>query len=232
MLEIERINTFYGQSHILFDVGLTVGGNEVVSLLGRNGAGKTTTLRSVMGLTPARSGKIVFDGDDIVGFRPYEVCRRGIGFVPEDRRIFPKLTVQENLEVAANATRREGPWSVQRAYEVFPQLAERRANFGDQLSGGEQQMLTIARALMSNPGLILLDEPSEGLAPAIVRSVGNAVGMIRDEGISVLLVEQNAAFACRISDRVYILDDGRVCFDGSVAQLNADEELKQKYLAL
>jgi branched-chain amino acid transport system ATP-binding protein len=232
MLEIEQMNTFYGQSHILFDVGLTVGANEVVSLLGRNGAGKTTTLRSVMGLTPAQSGRIVFGGTDISRFPAHQVCRRGIGFVPEDRRIFPKLTVQENLEVAAQATRRKGSWSVERAYELFPQLAERCDNLGNQLSGGEQQMLTIARALMSNPDLILLDEPSEGLAPAIVRTVGDVVGVIRNEGISVLLVEQNAAFACRISDRVYILDDGRVRFHGSVAELNADEELKQRYLAL
>lgn len=232
MLEIERMNTFYGQSHILFDVALTVSENEVVSLLGRNGAGKTTTLRSVMGLTPARSGRIVFEGADISHCRPHQVCRRGIGFVPEDRRIFPKLTVQENLEVAAQATNRKGAWSVQRAFELFPQLAERRNNLGNQLSGGEQQMLTIARALMSNPALILLDEPSEGLAPAVVRTVGDVIGVIRDEGISVLLVEQNAAFACRISDRVHILDDGRVRFTGSVAELNADEDLKQRYLAL
>lgn len=232
MLQVRQLNTFYGQSHILFDVELEVGPAEVVSLLGRNGAGKTTSLRSIMGLTPPRAGTIAFQGEALQGRRPYEICRKGVAFVPEDRRIFRRLSVEENLEVAIMRDRRAGPWSVKRIYDLFPRLYERRQNLGHQLSGGEQQMLTIARALMGNPALILLDEPSEGLAPAIVSKVGDVIRTVRKEGISILLVEQNSSFACRLSDRVYLLDDGRIRFSGSVAELEQNPELKQKYLAV
>ncbi len=232
MLNVEKLNTYYGQSHILFDVALTVGQGEVVSLLGRNGAGKTTSLRSIMGLTPPRSGTVSFEGKPLQGEKPNNICRKGIAFVPEDRRIFSRLTVHENLEIGAIRERRNGPWSIKRVYELFPRLNERRHNLGHQLSGGEQQMLTIGRALMGNPSLILLDEPSEGLAPVIVTTVGDVIRTVRDEGISILLVEQNSSFACRLSDRAYLIDDGRIRFHGTIDELEQNSELKQKYLAV
>ena len=232
ILTVEKINTFYGDSHILFDVDLTIAEGEVVSLLGRNGAGKTTTLRSIMGLTPPREGSVRWLGEEVQRLKPHEIARKGVGFVPEDRRIFSRLSVEENLEIGA--FKLEGPsgWTLDRIYGLFPKLEQLKAHKGDQLSGGEQQMLAIARALMGAPGLVLLDEPSEGLAPAIVKDVGEMIGTLRDEGIAVLLVEQNTRFACRLSDRVYIIDNGRVRFGGTVAELEADEELKSRYLAV
>ncbi len=232
ILTVEKINTFYGDSHILFDVDLTIAEGEVVSLLGRNGAGKTTTLRSIMGLTPPREGSVLWLGEEVQRLKPHEIARKGVGFVPEDRRIFSRLSVEENLEIGA--FKLEGPsgWTLDRIYGLFPKLEQLKAHKGDQLSGGEQQMLAIARALMGAPGLVLLDEPSEGLAPAIVKDVGEMIGTLRDEGIAVLLVEQNTRFACRLSDRVYIIDNGRVRFGGTVAELEADEELKSRYLAV
>ena len=232
ILTVEKINTFYGDSHILFDVDMSIAEGEVVSLLGRNGAGKTTTLRSIMGLTPPRAGSVCWLGEEVQRLKPHEIARKGVGFVPEDRRIFSRLSVEENLEIGA--FKLEGPsgWTLERIYGLFPKLEQLKAHKGNELSGGEQQMLAIARALMGAPKLVLLDEPSEGLAPAIVKDVGEMIGTLRDEGIAVLLVEQNTRFACRLSDRVYIIDNGRVRFGGTVAQLEADEELKSRYLAV
>lgn len=232
MLDVEGINAFYGESHILFDVALSIREGEVAALLGRNGAGKTTTLRSIMGLTPPRQGSVRFRGKSLTGLRPYQICRLGIGFVPEDRRIFPRLTVQENLEIAVRAGERGCPWTVRTAFELFPRLEERRHNMGNQLSGGEQQMLTIVRALMAAPSLILLDEPSEGLSPIMVNAVGDVVRSIREQGISILLVEQNAHFALKLSDRAYVIDDGRIRFAGTAADLEADKALKERYLSV
>ena len=232
ILTVEKINTFYGDSHILFDVDMSIAEGEVVSLLGRNGAGKTTTLRSIMGLTPPRAGSVCWLGEEVQRLKPHEIARKGVGFVPEDRRIFSRLSVEENLEIGA--FKLEGPsgWTLERIYGLFPKLEQLKAHKGNELSGGEQQMLAIARALMGAPKLVLLDEPSEGLAPAIVKDVGEMIGRLKDEGIAVLLVEQNTRFACRLSDRVYIIDNGRVRFGGTVAQLEADEELKSRYLAV
>ena len=232
-LEIKGINTFYGRSHILFDVSLAVEKGEVVSLLGRNGAGKTTTFRSVIGLTPPQSGEIVFKGERVSGLRAFRICRKGVGFVPEDRRCFPDLTVRENLEVAA---RRENetasPWTIDRLYALFPRLKERERNLGSQLSGGEQQMLTIARTLMTNPEVLLLDEPSEGLAPLVVALLAEMILQIRAEGVTVLLAEQNLHFCAKVSDRGYVIDKGAIRYEGKMGDLLADEEVKEKYLAV
>ena len=232
ILTVEKINTFYGDSHILFDVDMSIAEGEVVSLLGRNGAGKTTTLRSIMGLTPPREGCVRWLGEEVQRLKPHQIARKGLGFVPEDRRIFSRLSVEENLEIGAFKLEQASGWTLKRIYGLFPKLEQLKANKGNQLSGGEQQMLAIARALMGAPKLVLLDEPSEGLAPAIVKDVGEMIETLQDEGIAVLLVEQNARFACRLSDRVYIIDNGRVRFDGTVAGLEEDEELKSRYLAV
>jgi branched-chain amino acid transport system ATP-binding protein len=232
-LELGAVNTYYGRSHILFDVSLAIEQGEVVSLVGRNGAGKSTTFRSIMGLTPPRSGQVSFKGQRISGLRPYQICRKGIGFVPEDRRCFPDLTVRENLEVA---TRREKevrtPWTIGKVYALFPRLEEREKNLGSQLSGGEQQMLTIARTLMTNPEVLLLDEPSEGLAPLVVALLADMIQEIRREGVTVLLAEQNLHFCAKVSDRGYVIDKGEVKYEGKMADLIADEEVKAKYLAV
>lgn len=232
ILALEKVNTFYGHSHILFDVDLCVAEGEVVSLLGRNGAGKTTALRSIMGLTPPRAGRVRWLGEEVQGRKPHEISRKGVGFVPEDRRIFSRLSVEENLEIGAFKLERPGSWTLERVYGLFPRLGRLKSRKGSELSGGEQQMLAIARALMGAPKLVLLDEPSEGLAPAIVKDVGEMICTFRDEGIAVLLVEQNAPFACRLSDRVYVIDKGRIRFEGEIAQIEAEEELKSRYLAV
>jgi branched-chain amino acid transport system ATP-binding protein len=233
LLALESINTFYGRSHILFDVSLSVDKGQVVALLGRNGAGKSTTFRSIIGLTPPQSGAVVFKGERISGLRAYRICRKGIGFVPEDRRCFPDLTVRENLEVA---TRRENevssPWTVRRIYSLFPRLQEREKNLGSQLSGGEQQMLTIARTLMTNPEVLLLDEPSEGLAPLIVSLLAEMILEIRNEGVTVLLAEQNLHFCARVSDRGYVIDKGAVKYEGPMKELLDNDDVKEKYLAV
>ena len=232
-LELQMINTYYGRSHILFDVSLAVQKGEVVSLVGRNGAGKSTTFRSVMGLTPPRDGQVVFRGDSLQGLKPYQICRRGIGFVPEDRRCFPDLTVRENLEVAARREKElASPWTIDKIYGIFPRLEEREKNLGSQLSGGEQQMLTIARTLMTNPELLLLDEPSEGLAPLIVALLAEMILEIRKEGVTVLLAEQNLHFCAKVSDRGYVIDKGSVKYEGRMHDLLTDEEVKEKYLAV
>ncbi len=220
-LRAEGLQTFYGKSHILHGVSLTVGDGEIVALLGRNGAGKTTTLRSLTGLTPAREGTIrVFDRETR-SWPPYRVAALGVGYVPEGRRIFPNLTVDENLKVPREG---RGPWSIARVYEAFPRLAERRGHLGSQLSGGEQEMLAIARPLLLNPRLLLLDEPSQGLAPRVVRDVFQVVASMRREGMAVLLVEQNVRAAVEIADRVYVLDDGRVVYEGRADEFGDDEE--------
>jgi branched-chain amino acid transport system ATP-binding protein len=220
-LEAEGLNTYYGKSHILHDVGLVVAEGRVTTLLGRNGAGKTTTLRSLVGLTPPRTGRIRIFGKDTTGQPPFRVARSGVGYVPEGRRIFANLTVEENLLVPSGRT---GPWTIPRVYELFPRLQERRGNRGRQLSGGEQEMLSIARALLLNPRLLILDEPSQGLAPLIVREVFRIVSQMRAEGISILLVEQNVRMSLEITDDVYVIENGQVVYSGPAAEFAADEE--------
>ncbi|MGH6880768.1 ABC transporter ATP-binding protein [Hypericibacter sp.] len=219
-LEVEGLHTYYGKSHILQGVGFEVHEGEIVTLLGRNGAGKTTTLRSLVGLTPARKGTVRVFGQTTTHWPPFRIARLGLGYVPEGRRIFPNLTVDENLRVPIE---RAGPWNLARVYQLFPRLAQRKTNKGRQLSGGEQEMLAIARALLLNPKLLVLDEPSQGLAPLIVQEVFRVVTSMRQEGISVLLVEQNVRAAVEIADRAYVLDDGRVVFAGAAAEFAKDE---------
>ncbi len=220
-LEAEALQTFYGKSHILHGVSLEVREGEIVALLGRNGAGKSTTLRSLVGLTHAREGVVRIFGHATTDWPPYRIAGLGVGFVPEGRRIFANLSVDENLKVPIE---RPGPWTIERVYQLFPRLQERRNNKGRQLSGGEQEMLAIARALLLNPKLLLLDEPSQGLAPIIVQDVFKVVVAARKEGISVLLVEQNVRAAVEIADRAYVLDNGAVVYSGPAAEFGADEE--------
>ena len=223
-LQAEGLHTFYGKSHILHDVSLRVAEGTITTLLGRNGAGKTTTLRSLMGLTPAQRGKVVILGEQTTRWPPFRIAALGVGYVPEGRRIFPNLTVDENLRVPIV---RDGPWTPARIYELFPRLAERRRNLGRQLSGGEQEMLSISRALLVNPKLLILDEPSQGLAPLIVREVFRIVAQMRDEGISVLLVEQNARMSLDIADYAYVLDNGAIVYEGPARELADDEATVQ-----
>jgi branched-chain amino acid transport system ATP-binding protein len=224
-LTAEGLHTFYGKSHILHGVGLTVEEGRITALLGRNGAGKSTTLRSLMGLTPPREGKVEIFGRDTTHWQPYRIAALGIGYVPEGRRVFANLTVVENLRVPLA---RSGPWTEERVFELFPRLAERRNNRGRQLSGGEQEMLAIARALILNPRLLILDEPSQGLAPLIVGEVFDVVARMRAEGISVLLVEQNARMSLEIADHAYVLDGGSVVYSAPAAELRADEARVQE----
>jgi len=227
LLKVEKINTFYGFSHSLFDVSLEVNEGETVAILGRNGVGKTTTLRSIMGLEIPHSGSIEFHGQEIVGRQPHQIARSGIGMVPEDRRIFPNLTVLENLKMGDR-----GDGDIERIYDFFPKLRERGSQNGGTLSGGEQQMLTIARTLMGNPKLLLLDEPSEGLAPVIVQDMGRQLQRLKDEGMTILLSEQNSAFTLKYSDRAYILEKGSVCWHGDAAELHNDSEILKKFLGV
>ena len=220
-LAAEELHTYYGKSHILHGVSFEVREGEIVTLLGRNGAGKTTTLRSLVGLTRAREGRVRTFGKITTDWPPYRIAALGVGYVPEGRHVFSNLTVDENLKVPVE---RPGPWTIGRIYALFPRLAERRASKGRQLSGGEQEMLAIARALILNPRLLILDEPSQGLAPMIVQEVFKVVISARQEGISVLLVEQNVRAATEIADRAYVLDDGRVVFSGAAAEFAQDEE--------
>jgi branched-chain amino acid transport system ATP-binding protein len=234
LLDVSHIETYYGDSHILFDLSLSVEPGEVVCLLGRNGAGKTTTIRSIAGLTPPRTGTITLRGTDLVGNAPFRIARRGIGFVPEDRRIFPNLTVHENLEVARNTwgNGRPGPWTEARLCELFPILRERRNQPGGTLSGGEQQMLTIARTLMGNPEILLLDEPSEGLAPLVVETLRQQLLRLKASGLTIVLAEQNVRFVGDLGDRVYILEKGMMRYDGTMAAFLKDEEARRTYLAV
>ena len=219
-LTAEGLHTYYGKSHILHGVSLEVAEGQITALLGRNGAGKTTTLRTLMGLTPARQGRVMIFGADATRWQTFRIAASGVGYVPEGRRIFANLSVEENLKVPLE---RDGPWTITRVYELFPRLAERKLSRGRQLSGGEQEMLSIGRALLLNPRLLILDEPSQGLAPLIVREVFRIVSQMRDEGISVLLVEQNARMSLEIADHAYVLDNGGIVYSGNARELAADE---------
>jgi branched-chain amino acid transport system ATP-binding protein len=233
LLELSHVETYYGDSHILFDLSLTVEAGEVVCLLGRNGAGKTTTVRSIIGLTPPQSGRVVLRGRDVAGLAPFRIARLGIGFVPEDRRVFPNLTVQENLEVARRTWGNgHGVWTAERVFDLFPILRERRRQPGGTLSGGEQQMLTIARTLMGNPEVLLLDEPSEGLAPLVVEMLRQQLGRLKASGLTIVLAEQNVRFVSDLGDRVYILEKGMVRYEGPMSRFIADAEVRQAYLAV
>ena len=230
MLEVKDIHTYYGRSHILQGISMNLEKGEVICLLGRNGAGKTTTLRSIMGFTPPRKGSIKFEGADLAKMPPYEICRLGIGYVPQDRRIFPTLSGEDNLEVVER--RLEGGWTVEKIFCAFPILEPLRSRKGRHLSGGEQQILAVARPLMTNPKLLLLDEPSEGLAPLIVRAIEELVKNIITTGISVILAEQNMRFAMNIAQRGYIIDKGRIHHQGTIEELKEDKEIIGKYLAV
>jgi branched-chain amino acid transport system ATP-binding protein len=232
MLEVRDLVTAYGQSLVLHGVSLDVAAGEAVCLLGRNGAGKTTTLRSIMGLTRPRSGRVAFEGRDVVGCQPFEIARLGIGYVPDDRRIFPDLTVDENLEIVRRVLRRPGRWGRDRVYDLFPVLRQLRDNLGTGLSGGEQKMLAIGRALMGNPTLLILDEPSEGLSPLMVKTLVGAVHEIRAEGVTLLIADQNVKFARRAAGRGYIIEKGAIRFEGPLEALWANEEVVRKYLAV
>jgi len=232
LLELSHVDAYYDDSHILFDLSLSVEAGEVVCLLGRNGAGKTTTVRSIVGLTPPRAGRITLRGRDLAGLPPFRIARLGIGFVPEDRRIFPNLTVHENLEVARRTWGNGGTWTEERVFELFPILRERRRQPGGTLSGGEQQMLTIARTLMGNPEILLLDEPSEGLAPLVVENLRQQLGRLKASGLTMVLAEQNVRFVSDLGDRVYIIEKGMVRYQGSMAAFLADADVRQAYLAV
>ena len=232
LLEVDEIHTAYGLSRVLFGISLEIATGECVCLLGRNGVGKTTTMRSIMGLTPPGAGRVRLQGHDITGWPPHRVARAGIGFVPEDRRIFAELTVWENLEVGDRAARRSGRWTIDAIGDLFPVLRERRNQPGGFLSGGEQQMLTIARTLMGNPELLLLDEPSEGLAPLVVDLLREKIGELKAQGLTILLAEQRVDFALALADRVYVLEKGAVRHSGVAAELRHDKALLDRLLSL
>jgi len=235
ILEIEKIDTFYGKSHILHSISLTIEKGQIVALLGRNGAGKTTTLRSIMGLTPPKKGTIKFKGKPITGKKPFEIAGLGIGFVPEDRAIFPNITTHDNLEIAVkDSVDGTHNWTLEKIYHYFPDLVKLKESKGKNLSGGEQQMLTIARTLMGNPELVLLDEPSEGLAPQIINVLlFNLIKELREkEGVTILLAEQNVKFCLGLSDWGYLLDKGAIQYNASAKEIQGDDEIKRKYLAV
>jgi branched-chain amino acid transport system ATP-binding protein len=233
VLEIADLHTYYGESHVLQGVSLAVGPGEVVGILGRNGMGKTTLIRSIIGFTPPRRGTVRFKGADITRWPAFRAVERGMGLVPQGRRVFPSLTVRENLEVAHRAiATSSSSWNVDRVYAMFPRLSERARNRANKLSGGEQQMLAIGRALMTNPDLLLMDEPTEGLAPLLVREVGRAIGELKREGLSILLVEQNLPLALSVVDRVHILSRGQIVHTCSPAELAADDAVKSRYLGV
>jgi branched-chain amino acid transport system ATP-binding protein len=232
-LSVSHLNSHYGPAHILFDIALEVADGEVVALLGRNGAGKSTTFRSIVGLVEQRSGRIVFEGRDVSRAPTHEIVRRGLGYVPEERRIFTELSVEENLEVGRQAVRPNAPhWTRDKLFALFPNLAELRHRPGGRMSGGEQQMLTIARTLMGNPSLVLLDEPSEGLSPKIVEQMVAAILTLKKEGVSIIVSEQNLHFARLISDRAYIIERGRICFGGTMAELDARPDIRDAHLSI
>jgi branched-chain amino acid transport system ATP-binding protein len=230
MLELQNVHAYYGNSHVLHGVSLMLDKGEIVSLLGRNGAGKTTTILAIMGYLTADPGRISYCGKDLKGIPSHALAKQGFGFVPQERGIFPSLTVEENLTVAAR--KRGGRWGLAEAYKLFPRLNERRENLGFQLSGGEQQMLAIARALMLNPDIILLDEPSEGLAPIIVEEIVRILREIKKEGLAVLLVEQNLRVALDLADRHYVMSKGQVCFTGTTPELEHNEQVLSEYLSV
>jgi branched-chain amino acid transport system ATP-binding protein len=238
MLSVENLSAWYDGARILYDLSFDVGRGEVVALMGRNGAGKSTTIKAIMGLIGQRRGTVRFNGEDISRSQPYEIARRGLGYAPEDRRIFADLTVMENLDVGRQAPRRlaEGrkapAWTPERVFALFPNLAEMPDRLGSGMSGGEQQMLTVARTLMGNPLLVLLDEPSEGVAPLIVEQMANTIVELKEEGLSILLSEQNVHFARLVSDRVYVLEKGHVCWQGSMDALMSDQDVQRAYLTV
>jgi len=238
VLAVERLNAWYGAAQILYDVTLTVSRGEVVALMGRNGAGKSTTMKAIMGLVARRSGTVHVNGQHTSALKPFEIARLGVGFTPEDRRIFSDLTVLENLDVGRQKPRRlyrELPapvWSPERLFSLFPNLAEKRDHLGGRLSGGEQQMLTLARTLMGNPLLLLLDEPSEGVAPVIVEEIANTILLLKKQGLSILLSEQNVAFAQIVSDRAYTLEKGQIRWTGTMIELARNPDIQRSYLAL
>jgi branched-chain amino acid transport system ATP-binding protein len=232
MLEVEGLHAGYGPAEILFGVSLTLARGEVAALMGRNGAGKSTTLKAIMGLIPPRAGRVRFMGRDIAGLAAFRIARLGLGYVPEDRRIFTDLTVAENLEVGRRPAEGRDPWTPERLFEVFPNLASMRHRRAAAMSGGEQQMLAIARTLMGNPEAVLLDEPSEGLAPVILELMADAVLRMKREGIAVLLSEQNFDFAAVVADRAYVIERGEIRYDGSMAALEADLALRAQYLTI
>ncbi|ANT59472.1 ABC transporter ATP-binding protein [Salipiger sp. CCB-MM3] len=233
MLELKGIHSFYGKAHILSDLSFAVQRGEVVALLGRNGAGKSTTMKSVMQLLRPRQGSVRFEGRELVGLPAYRVAKAGLGYVPEDRRVFTDLTVLENLEVGRQPRREGAPhWTVEQLFELFPNLAERRNNRGKQMSGGEQQMLSIARTLMGNPALLLLDEPSEGIAPVIVEQMARSIAALKSQGLTVLISEQNLHFARAVADRAIILESGQKKFDGSFETLEKQPEIRDAYLSV
>ena len=229
MLGVKEIHTYYGTSHILFGISFEVKEGEAVCLLGRNGAGKTTTFRSIIGLTPPRKGSISFQGKEIVGKPPYRIAKLGIGFVPDTRRIFSDLTVRQNILIARRE-REGGIWNLDRIYSFFPKLRDLESHMGTQLSGGEQQMLTIARTLMTNPTLLLLDEPGEGLAPLVIKSMGVQLGEIKKLGTTMLICEHNVGLATALSDRAYVMDKGTIRYQGTIEELRKNEEVRKKYL--
>ena len=237
-LAVDNLNAWYGTAHILFDMSFTVGRGEVVALMGRNGAGKSTTMKAVMGLLSRRSGTVRLNGRDVSALKPFEIARLGMGFTPEDRRIFSDLTVLENLDVGVrppHATAASAParaWTMEAVFELFPNLAELRHRRGGHMSGGEQQMLTIARTLMGNPLVILLDEPSEGIAPVIVERIADTIVQLKRSGLSILLSEQNVGFAEAVSDRAYMLEKGQIRWGGTMAELAANSEIQRNYLVL
>ena len=232
VLEVEALHAGYGPAEVLFGVSLTLGRGEVAALMGRNGAGKSTTLKAIMGLLPARAGRVRFQGADITGLPPFRIARLGLGYVPEDRRIFTDLTVFENLEVGRRDARGRAAWTPERLFAVFPNLAEMRNRRASAMSGGEQQMLTIARTLMGNPDAVLLDEPSEGLAPVIVEQMAEAVLRMKAEGIAVLLSEQNLDFAAAVSDRAYVIEKGGIRYQGTMEALESDDGARAAYLTV
>ncbi len=229
MLEVDDVHTYYGDSHVLHGLSLRVGAGEVVAILGRNGMGKTTLVRSVIGFTPPRAGAIRFKGEDVTRWPSYRTVARGMGLVPQGRRVFPSLSVRENLEVAC---RNGGRWSLEQVFALFPRLRERQGNRGSQLSGGEQQMLAFARALMTNPELLLMDEPTEGLAPLLVRQIAAVIAELKREGLSILLVEQNMPMALGVADRVHVLSRGQIVHSGTAAELRANDDVKARYLGV
>jgi branched-chain amino acid transport system ATP-binding protein len=230
VLEVTDVHTYYTSSHVLQGISLAMARGEVLAILGRNGMGKTTLIRSIIGFTPPRRGTVRFKGDDITRWPPFRTIEHGMALVPQGRRIFPSLTVRENLDVAR--TGRAGRWTLERIYELFPRLRERAGNPGNKLSGGEQQMLAIGRALMTNPDLILMDEPTEGLAPLLVRQVGEVIGDLKDAGLSILLVEQNLGLALSVADRVHVLNRGRIVHSSAPRELMANEDVKSRYLGV
>jgi len=232
LLEVENIQTYYESTHILFGVTLEVDQGETVCILGRNGMGKTTLLRSIIGLTPPRRGTIRFQGARISGKQPFRIARLGVGFVPEDREIFPNLTVRENLEISAMKQNGVNAWDLDKVYALFPILKARDKQWGVTLSGGEQQMLTIARTLMANPTLLLLDEPSEGLAPLVVEAIKEQIVRIQQEGMTIILSEQNSVVALEVSQRAYVLEKGQVGWQGQTSELAANPQILEKYLGV